>query len=87
MRFNINRTVKVRLTEHGRAIHRKNHDELMGEIASEYPYTPPVEDSAGWSTWQMWVLMREFGPFIGNGFVAPLETEIEIPDSAHKTAE
>jgi hypothetical protein len=42
---------------------------------------PPKEDAEGWSEWQLWVLMQEFGPHMGLGFLAVIETEIEVPNA------
>lgn len=67
-RFNINDKVRVRLTDHGHFVHRKSHEQLVGHmrpgIRDEFPYIPPIEDSDGWSEWQLWDLMRTFGPHI-----------------------
>lgn len=73
-KFNINQFVRVRLSDFGRAIHRREWD------AFPYcSYQPPHEDENGWSRWQMWDLMRTFGPHLFNGAVElPFATEIEI---------
>jgi len=99
VRFNINNKVKVRLTNEGRAALRKNHDELYSfakGTSIELPeyhapvedkeYHAPVEDKEGWSEWQLWALMREFGPYIGMGLDVPFETEIEIPEPSEMLA-
>jgi hypothetical protein len=75
MKFNINHNIKVRLTEKGREIHRKQWDELG---IKSFAYSPPKEDKHGWSEWQLWDLMREFGPHLWNGCEVPFETEIKI---------
>ena len=76
MRFNVNHKVKVKLTEIGHKIHRADFDQLgMKSIT----YQPPQEDKRGWSEWQMWELMRLFGPHLYNGCNVPFETEIQIP--------
>lgn len=69
-KFNINDTVKVKLTEHGKKIHRGNN--------SNFTYTPPREDENGYSSWQMWSLMEEFGSHCRIGFDNPFETDILI---------
>mgnify|MGYP001432822685 CR=1 FL=1 len=80
MKFNINHEVKVKLTKMGNAICKANHLKLY----IHYPpnsvpvYIPPTEDADGWSTWQLWELMREFGEHMYNGAKVPFETEIEI---------
>ncbi len=78
MKFNINNYVRVKLTDRGRENHRKNHDELFAGWSEKPEYRPPVEDAEGWSKWQMWSLMADFGPHISIGMNPPFETEIEI---------
>lgn len=55
--FNINDTVRVKLTDHGRRI-------LEGQ-------THPKEDSEGWSEWQLWMLFQDFGGHVYWGCKAP----------------
>lgn len=74
MTFNLNDHVLVRLTEHGRKLHRDDYDKSK----SPYPYKEPEEDEQGWSKWQLWELMRAFGPHLYNGCELPFETTIEI---------
>lgn len=80
MRFNVNDYVRVRLTDEGRAIHRKEYDDLIAAYPKiTHAYTRPKEDAEGWSKWQLWDLMQRFGPYITMGMCPPFETEIEIP--------
>lgn len=76
--ININDNVRVRLTPHGHAIHRKNHDERYIFAANPNPYRAPTEDVDGWSTWQLWDLMLHFGASLHTGCALPFETEIKI---------
>jgi hypothetical protein len=81
--FNINEYVKVRLTDHGREIHRQSYDRLMEKLRLNYDYkpfryTPPEEDDEGYSEWQLWVLMQEFGPHVYNGCKPCFETMIRV---------
>ncbi len=77
--FNINSTVRVRLTDHGRRLLRIEHEKFWANTARpDYPYTPPKEDEGGWSEWQLWCLMRELGPHIDFGGLLPFETVIEL---------
>lgn len=78
MRFNINNSVRVKLTEYGRECLRKNHNQLFEGSTVRPEYSPPKEDADGWSEWQLWCLMSEIGPHISLGFNPPFETEIEI---------
>jgi hypothetical protein len=68
MEFNLNETVKVKLNDHGRSILRENHDRFIGTHhvpEKMVKYTPPKEDENGYSSWQFWHLMKEFGQHMG----------------------
>ncbi len=83
MKFNINEKVRVRLTQRGKALHREDHAKFWAHLGDKAPqYIPPREDESGWSEWQMWHLMQDFGPHITLGSQPPFETEIEIPTAA-----
>lgn len=58
--FNINYNVKVKLTKKGRSL-------------AKYL---PKEDDDGYTTWQLWVLMNEFGEHMIIGLDVPFETNI-----------
>lgn len=81
IRFNLNHHVRVRLTDFGRAEHQRQWQDIA-ELTS-LPYTPPKEDAEGWSEWQLWSLMKTFGPCIYMGMPkVPFETDIELlPES------
>lgn len=77
--FNINNNVYVKLTDVGKSELKKQHDELnefVNGILGEY--TPPIEDSEGWSKWQLWCLMKKLGVECGQGCKVPFETGIRI---------
>ncbi len=78
MKFNINDHVRVKLTDHGRAVHAADHAMLCAEVGISIPYDPPSEDADGWSKWQLWVLMEAFGRHMGNGMNLVFQNEIEI---------
>jgi len=84
MKVNINDMVKVRLTDEGRRLHRANHDEFVNGIKTRsgkpitLEYDAPKEDTDGWSRWQLWSLMQEFGHHMSLGRNPPFETEIEV---------
>ena len=78
--FNLNQSVEVQLTERGRNILQENHDKLYFAFDNKYPYRPPVEDENGWSKWQLWCLMREFGDHVHIGFDPPFKTTIRLLD-------
>lgn len=73
--FNINDEVAVRLTAHGREVHRRNYLNLE---LSPSEYRPPIEDAEGWSHWQLWDLMQEFGPHIYMGGKNCFATDIRV---------
>lgn len=75
--FNLNDEVLVRLTDHGRRIHREQFNELKSKYPGIGEYSLK-EDADGWSKWQMWVLMRDFGQHIGMGIEQPFETNVKI---------
>lgn len=76
--FNINNYVQIKLTDTGRAILEENHDRLHNLVKGNIPYKLPKEDADGWSKWQLWRVMEEFGPDIYHGNTPPFETTIRI---------
>ena len=78
MQFNINDTVRVKLTEHGRAVHAADHVKFWASVEHPNPpsYSPPTEDGDGWSKWQLWALMEAFGPHVHLGFRPCFESVI-----------
>lgn len=78
MEFNINEYVAVRLTDEGRAEHKRQHDELNAQFTKKLDYRPPKEDEEGWSKWQAWVLINTFGHMVDMGSMPPFETTIRV---------
>lgn len=78
--FNVNHYVWVKLTDLGREIHREKYQILFMEITggARFAYTPPEEDSGGWSRWQMHDLMATFGEHMHMGSPLPFETGIRL---------
>jgi DNA-binding MarR family transcriptional regulator len=81
--FNVNSTVRVKLTDHGRKILRRRHEQLERQLNRDLPYHSPVEDAEGWSRWQLWYLMNTFGthltlatPTNENPFALDIEFEV-----------
>ena len=87
MKFNANNYVRVRLTDAGREAHRKNYDALMTMMPEKakraMEYHAPIEDAEGWSSWQLWHLMREMGPWIRMNGPEPFSMDIEIVENQH----
>jgi len=89
MRYNFNEVIRVRLTDEGRRIHRHNYERLMEMLPqaardSIGPYKPKEEDADGWSTWQGWKLMQEFGPWLRLTMNPPFELTVEIPETSNQ---
>lgn len=80
--FNTNAYVRVKLNDQGRAIHRAIWDGIRAEYPSLRPYSPLREDAEGWSRWQLWSLMQDFGPHISLGRQPPFATDIEFEVAA-----
>ena len=80
--FNINYHVYVKLNKVGHECLRKNHDAVWAGVKRENvpDYAQPQEDGCGWSRWQLWKLMQEFGPYINLGELTPFDTTIRIEE-------
>ena len=80
MKINLNDYVWVKLTEHGKKIHKERYDELVRMTGGlwKYEYEPVKEDEDGWSRWQFWCLMEAFGAHVSMGLEAPFETTLRV---------
>ena len=69
---NINDKIKVKLTEHGKAILDKDvanilPSQLIKTLISDKTYYPYHIDKDGYIEFQLWDFMRIFGPYFWNG--------------------
>ena len=64
-RTNISSYVEVKLTEHGKRVLEDRHKKFWANTGLCPSYCHPAEDIDGYSRWQLWVLMQDFGPHIG----------------------
>lgn len=80
--FNINSTVKIKLTKFGKELHKKQWEDFWSSIGKldEFPYTPPKEDENGYCEFQLWDLMEKFGAYCGLGRVPLFDTVILIDE-------
>lgn len=78
IKLNLNDWVRVKLTDHGREILRKDHEAHFARCGREY--APKKEDAGGWSEWQLWCLFQSFGPHIHLGGKMPFETIIQFEE-------
>jgi hypothetical protein len=76
--FNVNEYVRVKLTERGVNILRRRHDRMADSFPNVGSFSEPKRDTEGWSSFQLWELMKNFGADIGNGLPVPFETTIEF---------
>jgi hypothetical protein len=76
MKIDINDSVKVKLNDFGKEIHRNNWEDFYKRTKQEY--IGPKVDADGYSVLQLWCLMREYGPYLSLGSQCPFDTEIEI---------
>jgi len=76
--FNINEHVYVKLTEYGKAVHKKTHDDLCKELNLNINYYQKKENEDGYSAWQLHELMRAFGGYMTLGGELLFSTTIKI---------
>ena len=62
MNINLNRYVKVKLTDYGLGIHKYT------KLYDPQTYRPPIIDEQGYTKFQLWDLMNIFGDvmYLGN---------------------
>ena len=79
--FNLNESVRVRLTDHGKRLYRQDWERKFKPYVAQglqVTYHPPKEDAEGWSEWQLWHLMQEFGPHLHLGCNPPFDLTIQF---------
>jgi len=76
VKININDMITVTVKEKGREILQARRDELEAHIGRELPDKKPI--TVGPLRDQLWRVMMIFGPYVGNGFELPIETDIEV---------
>ena len=80
--FNINCNVRVKLTEHGKQMLERDHNEFWGSrgMLDKFPYQPYQEDENGYVKFQLWNLMDKLGKYCGIGCAMPFDTVIFIDE-------
>ena len=81
--FNINNTVKVKLTEVGKQMLEQDHNKFWSSHGNlnEHPYKPPKEDEDGYVEFQLWSLMYQLGKYHILGCELPIDTVILIDEN------
>ena len=84
MKFNINHTVKVKLTEVGIAELERQHKELQAALPSvgDFDANAWKGDEDGYNKFQLHDLMARFGHMLYCGSTCPFETEIIISENS-----
>ena len=68
IQINLNEVVKVKLTERGKEIHKKIHEDIRKEAPHLIgEYKGPIVDAEGYTKYQLWELMGDFGSQMFNG--------------------
>ena len=80
--FNINYNVRVKLTEQGKQLLERDHNDFWSSHGKldEFPYKPPKEDEDGYVKFQLWSLMDKLGKYCGLCCEPPFDTVILIDD-------
>ena len=78
MKFNIDDTIKIKLTEAGKLALRRRYDELEKRYDGLEHFEMPDEDDEGWSKWSLMDLIVTFGPTTYTGLYMPFESEVEL---------
>ena len=81
--LNVNSTVKVRLTNYGKAVLEEQHNELWSSLGvrNQFPYIPKKEDENGFVEFQLWELMGKLGKECDLGGELAFETTILIDEN------
>ena len=75
--FNVNDYVWVKLTPVGLKILERNFCELRRAFPNlPKQFTPPPTDDEGYTKYQMWSLMNDFGNYMVMGGQSPFETDV-----------
>lgn len=78
MLFNMNDSVKVRLTEYGRNFLNTEYEREFAGNITRFPYAEIPTDEEGYTQFQLWVLAKQFGHLMHNGAKLAFDTEIKI---------
>ena len=74
--FNVNGYVWVKLTPAGIKILENTDNWLRQSSPTLPPFAPPATDENGYTRYQMWALMNDFGEYMRLGGKIPIETEV-----------
>lgn len=74
--FNVNDYVWVKLTPAGLEILRQETNQLRRSFPRLLEFTPPSVDENGYTQYQLWALMKDFGEYMLWGGTSPFETNM-----------
>lgn len=83
MRLNLNDSIKVKLTEHGKDIYYHQYDRLNNAFGKQLckPSMPKVDED-GYTTFQLWCFMELYGVHMGMtlpNVIEPLDIVFDAP--------
>jgi hypothetical protein len=73
---NVNDYVWVKLTPIGLRILKHQTEQLRRAFPRLAEFTPPPTDENGYTKYQMWALMKDFGQYMTWGGTSPFETTV-----------
>lgn len=76
--FNINHTVKIKITEFGQQILKDRYNKLKEGYTHMPVYNPLPVDEDGYTKMQLWCVMEKFGNYVGMAREVPFKTKILI---------
>jgi hypothetical protein len=83
--LNVNDTVLVKLKEKGYQMLADRHNKYLGVLPNwdfrNADYYKSKADKDGYTAFQLWSFMQDFGPYIRLGYDLPFETDIKINES------
>jgi hypothetical protein len=82
MKFNVNDIVKVKLKQEGYQRLADIHNSFVGRVPTwevrDWRYYKKKADADGYTSFQLWSFMQDFGPIVALGMETPFEAEIII---------
>jgi hypothetical protein len=82
MHFNINDSVRVKLTEEGKRIFLEDakhwRSQLPPAVAKTLPVSLPTTDADGYCSFPMWEFMRLYGPHLHLGCEIPFDARLRF---------
>ena len=82
--INLNDWIKVKLTEHGKDIHRRWKSQIAHLLKTNKVDIEPETDEDGYTKYQLWQFIELFGKYIGMGEDAVIMPLVIVPVESKK---